>query len=248
MSKKPNPPNQEMPPKVPETESEFAEPQNYQEAGGGNAHKDTKNKGPFEELFTKAGWLFRKPGGALLLLVIGLFIAFGTGVGSWIATKTGEGLDWACAKVGFCDDDAPPKPPWKIVFSTAVHHCLTGRLTFELREWKPPVIWQEGADRIAICGDAVVKGSKKSIPKLIETRFPECVHVAETDEAVTVTAQLDSGALCRAPYRYDGAKIVSSPPDRGVILCVPGQGFDVADNEHAIPACHDRILESFGFE
>lgn len=195
----------------------------------------------------------RRPLAAVGATVLAVFVAIATGLGAWLSDKAKSIAQSACEYANVCHAPAPAEvPPWKITFSTAVPNCLLGRLAEKLRDWSPPISWEAGADRLVICADAIVEGQKHDIPRLIQERFPRCFNVEASEASITVRTELEKGAVCRAPYRYDGEELIKASLRRGLFVCFPGadmesgiSSFSFAGTE--VPVCSEDIMRGHNF-
>ena len=195
-------------------------------------------------------YFLRNPRAGLLALVAALIVAFATGVGSWISEKASHTTEATCVAFGWCYK--APDEPWKIAISTAVKHCLPGRLPHLMRDWNPSVKWQAGADRLVICGNAELSGQRSDIPNLLGEAFPDCLSVTATDQEVVLKTNLENPAVCRAPYRFEDGTPIKADLPSGLFVCIPGASRvedppTYTQDGMAVPVCSDEQLKHANF-
>ncbi|MBS9405463.1 hypothetical protein KG088_17810 [Halomonas sp. TRM85114] len=189
--------------------------------------------------------LFRKP----LVQAIG---GIGTGLALVVGGILGEfGKDIYSSLIAILKDDQKA-PHWDYPMSLEAGHCHMGNLSVMFRDYQPTVNWRGGADRLVICASAHIKGVKEKFPLLLEEEFPECLSVSESSGRFTIATNLGSPAVCRAPYRYDGASIVETSLPGGVFVCMPGHKKEEAQDNYRqdgveVPVCKEEALKERNF-
>lgn len=139
------------------------------------------------------------------------------------------------------------------MFSTHVPNCLPGRIAYKFRDWTPPPTWENGADRLVVCTDASEPVTKADLPERLQKLVPDCLSVTRSGgDKITIATAIDNPSICRAPYRFDGSKLVNANLEQGWFVCTPGyahkpgqETFTIAAKK--IPACEDAVLERYGF-
>ncbi|GLS31988.1 hypothetical protein GCM10007937_36980 [Mesorhizobium albiziae] len=56
-------------------------------------------------------------------------------------------------------------------------NCLIGRIAHKFRDWSPPPIWENGADRLIVCTDASQPAIKSDMPEKLQKLVPGCLSV-----------------------------------------------------------------------
>jgi hypothetical protein len=173
------------------------------------------------------------------------------GIQGWFGDRTKDLMTTACgwAHISVC---AGPEQPGMLVFSTHVPNCLIGRIAYKFRDWTPAPNWENGADRLVVCTDASEPVTKSDLPEKLQKLVPDCLSVTRKGDNITIATALDKSAICRAPYRFDGSKLVSTSLEQGWFVCTPGYAHRLSTENFLfatkkIPACDDAILRRYGF-
>lgn len=190
------------------------------------------------------------PKKAIGLVVLGIIVAIVWGFGNWITGKTENLLQQAWEKMGYGEGEKEEGELWELAFSTGIPHCLTGRISEKLRDWT--ITWESGADRLVICADGTIKAPKAQIPSKLQERFPDCLTIESADKRITVKTELDSKAICRAPYRFNATEIQKTNLARGIFLCFSGADVSASETKYTfdgsdIPVCNETILKNYNF-
>lgn len=133
-------------------------------------------------------------------------------------------MDRTCAFVHVCSSEKSDEP-FNITFSTQTPHCQIGNLTQKFHDWPVTVSLEGGADRLVVCTDLTLHGTRAEQAELLGALgagLPECLTVDQTGDPVVVRANLDSAAICRAPYRFDDLNLVEATMAQGLFVCMPG--------------------------
>ena len=146
----------------------------------------------------------------------------------------------------------PDPPDWTISMSLAVPHCHAGSLSVMFRGYEPAINWGDGADRLAICASALIQAAKEDVPLLLEERFPECLSVYKVSDSYTIETNLDSPAVCRAPYRYNQDSLVETSLPNGLFICMPGYQREESQvsyrqDDVEVPVCNEEDLKKYNF-
>lgn len=142
-------------------------------------------------------------------------------------------LGWALApwegelRERFCDHVTSflcPQPPAiksaSVDVSTKVPKCLTGYLSYKLRNTKQNARWGAGTKGLLICGNGRVEAPPSELLSAFAKIFPRCLLPIRNGNETTISLNFESGAICRAAYSVQDGQVVPSTLESGVNLCL----------------------------
>lgn len=199
---------------------------------------------------------FRKrPIKTIGLVFTAFIIAILLGAQDFVSEHAKNALNGVCKKyeIDWCSAiDADEDQDVAIVISTATDHCISGRIAFKFRDWQPAIDIENGADRLVVCADVDILGKRSNIVEKLDEQLSACLTAKQIDEKITISTKLDSPAICRAEFRFNGRNIEKTTLEKGWYVCMPGYEREQSRETYtnygiSVPKCSEEALRAFGF-